>query len=98
MPFLRDLNMSAKREQEQLDSVVKQLNEWGRLVSNENLTRIIKSDAGVEAMKIGLLENNAIGLQITDESGIPRALFGQLPDGTIGIVISEEGTSVFDVF
>lgn len=101
MPLLQDLNVSSlagDTAEQKLDSLVKQLNEWGRLISNEDRTRVIKSDSGVEAITIGHLPDNTNGFMIRDETGTPRALFGQLPDGRIGIVISKEDVDVTTLF
>lgn len=101
MPILPEINagsMLRDDPQKQIESIVRQLNGWGRAISNEDRTRIIKSDSGVEAITIGQLPTGENGFLIKDEDNVNRALFGQLPDGTIGIVISKEGIDVTTVF
>lgn len=101
MPILPDIragSLNSDDPQRQIESIVQQLNEWGRLISNEDRTRIIKSDSGVEAITIGQLPTGENGFLIKDEDNVNRAIFGQLPDGTIGIVISKEGVDVTTVF
>lgn len=78
MPFLTDLSVAAlpgATSDEKLESLIRQINEWGRLLSNEALTTVYR-----------------------DNSGTPRIIIGVCPDGETDIVISEEGTSVLDVF
>lgn len=56
MPFLADINFSSFNEddtQKQLQSIVRQLNEWGREISNENRTKIINDDSGIPRILIG---------------------------------------------
>lgn len=101
MPLLSDIDFGAINKddpQKQLERIVAQLNEWGRMISGEDRTRIIKSDSGVEALTFGVLPTGQNGILIKDEDGVNRAIFGQLPDDTIGIVISKEGIDVLDVF
>lgn len=45
-----------------------------------------------------LITNESITTVYNDNSGTPRIIIGVLPDGDTGIVISQEGTSVLDVF
>jgi hypothetical protein len=60
MPFLADINFSSLNEddtQKQLQAIVRQLNEWGREISNENRTKIINDDSGIPRILIGYQEN-----------------------------------------
>lgn len=73
MPLLPDINLGAlggDDSQVKIDSLVKQLNEWGRLISNEDRTKIIKDDAGVQRFLQGFNQggfNNNVGLKISQE-------------------------------
>lgn len=56
MPFLADINSSSLNQddpQMQLQAIVRQLNEWGREISNENRTKIINDDSGTPRILIG---------------------------------------------
>lgn len=100
MPFLADINDSSISgdTDARIQSIVRQINEGFRQISNESRTQIIKSDSGTEAITIGQLPTGENGFLIKDEDGLNRAIFGQLPDGTIGIVISKEGEDVISAF
>lgn len=74
MPLLPDLNFSSintNDPQKQLESLVKQLNEWGRLISNEDRTKIIKDDSGTERLLQGYQEdgfdNGNVGIKVSRE-------------------------------
>lgn len=98
LPEIRAGSLYRDDPQRQLESILQQLNDWGRLISNEDRTRIIKSDSGVEAITIGQLPTGQNGFLIRSEDDVPQAIFGQLPDGSIGIVVSKDGTDVTTVF
>lgn len=69
MPVLPDISAGALNNdnpQKQLESLVRQLNEWGRLISNESITRIIRSDLSTEAIKIGSLGDDGFGIGFSD--------------------------------
>lgn len=60
MPLLKDISASSINKddvQKQIDSIVKQLNEWSRQISNESRTLIIKDDAGTPRILIGYQED-----------------------------------------
>jgi hypothetical protein len=60
MPFLADINSSSLNQddpQKQIQSIVRQLNEWGREISNENRTKIINDDSGIPRILIGYQED-----------------------------------------
>lgn len=100
MPLLPDIKSGAQFHgdpKDQIDALVKQLNEWGRAISNEDRTRVIKSDSGVEALTIGQVPDIGNGVMIRDEDDTRRAMFGSLPDGTIAIVITKPGNDIVDV-
>jgi hypothetical protein len=101
MPILKDISASsinADDPQKQIEAVVKQLNEWARAISNEDRTRIMKSDSGIEALTIGQMPIGGSGILLKDQDDVNRMIFGQLPDDDIGLVISKPGVDVQDVF
>lgn len=55
MPILPDIksNATSDEPQAQIDSLVRQVNEWGRQISNESRTLIINDDSGVPIILIG---------------------------------------------
>lgn len=59
MALLQDINIGAIEDdpKKQIESVIKQLNEWGRVLSNEDRTNITKDDAGDQRLLIGFQEN-----------------------------------------
>ena len=60
MPFLADIKASTLNgddPKELINSIVKQNNEWGREISNENRTKIINDDTGTPRILIGYQEN-----------------------------------------
>ena len=70
MPLLRDISFSSINQddfQMQMKSVVKQINEWGRLISNEDITRVYKDNSGTNRIIIGVLPDNTTGLIISKE-------------------------------
>lgn len=69
MPLLPDVNISSIYDEDskkQLEKVVAQVNEWARLISNEDRVKIIKSDQTTEAIRIGELEDGSHGLSFSD--------------------------------
>lgn len=60
MPLLQEINISAidkEDVQKQLESIIKQINEWARLISNESRTLVIKDDSGTPRILIGYQED-----------------------------------------
>lgn len=99
MAYLRDISIGAIQGEDadaKVASVVKQLNDWGRAISNEDLAKVYKSSEGYEAVTIGQLPEGANGIMIRDETGVARAIFGQFPDGTIGVAVSKPTYDVFE--
>lgn len=68
MPYLQDLNLSAVTgtPEEKIDSIVKQINDAFRLISNEKKTLIIKGDQTTEAITIGELGDDRYGILMND--------------------------------
>ena len=86
MPTLEDIRIGAlpgDNPEEQIEGIVRQLNEWGRRISNEEITKIIKSDQTTEAMKIGALGDNKFGISFSDG------------DVTL-LTITKDGLAMFD--
>lgn len=51
----------------QVESVIRQVNEWGRSISNENRTKLYKDESGKNRIIIGLLPDGTHGLVISKE-------------------------------
>lgn len=69
MPHLKDVNTKAISRDDlnkKIESMERQLNEWGRLISNEQIVKIIKSDLTTESIKIGKLSEGSYGLSFSD--------------------------------
>lgn len=52
---------------QQTESIVRQVNEWGRKISNEDRTKIYKDEAGDNRIILGLLPDGTHGLAISKE-------------------------------
>lgn len=96
MPYLPDIQVDAMSDdpQDKIESIVKQVNEQARLISNENTTKIIKSDSGIETLTIGKIAEGGNGILIKDSNDVNRALFGEFPDGSIALKVSQTGIDV----
>jgi hypothetical protein len=70
VPLLSDINagqLYSDDPQKQMEAIIAQLNEWGRLISNENKTRVMKGDfSGDKSINIGELSDGAQGIELTD--------------------------------
>lgn len=66
MPFLEDIKLNALNDEAKMDALVKQLNEWGRRISNEKKTLIIKGDESTNALIIGDLGDGRHGILLND--------------------------------
>lgn len=73
MPLLKDISVGAAGDDpnEKIDKLVKQLNEWGRAISNEDRTDITKDDAGIQRLLIGYQQNGfsngSVGVKLSQE-------------------------------
>lgn len=69
MPFLPDVNVSSITgdNDQKFDSLVRQMNEWGRLLSNEKRTDVYKDNSGVNRILIGVLPDGDTGIVISKE-------------------------------
>lgn len=70
MPFLTDISIAAlpgNTPEEKLESVVRQVNEWGRLLSNEALTTVYKDNTGTPRILIGVLPDGDTGIVVSKE-------------------------------
>lgn len=68
MALLEDIQLGAVNGDEpdkKIESVVKQLNEWGRTLSNEGLTQVYKDTAGDNRILIGMLPDGTCGIVIS---------------------------------
>lgn len=78
MPFLQDISASSLNSddpQAQIQSVVKQLNQWGRSLSNETRTDVYKDNSGTNRILIGVLPNGETGIVISNEGTDVLTLF-----------------------
>lgn len=50
-----------------MESIVRQLNEWGRLLSNEKRTEVYKDNSGTNRIIIGVLPDGDTGIVISKE-------------------------------
>lgn len=101
MPDLQEVRIGALNGQpeEQVQSVVRQLNEWSRQISNESITRVQKNDSGNTAIVSGKLPyENGYGTLYYDSDGVPSIVIGVLPDGTMGMVVAKSGVDVLSLF
>lgn len=74
MPLLPDITTGALAGDDpdkKLDSMARQVNEWGRLLSNEKRTDITKDDAGTPRLLIGYqkdgFSNGSVGVKLSQE-------------------------------
>lgn len=72
MAQLGDINIGAISDddpKQKIDKIVKQLNEWGRQLSNEDRTKIIKDDAGTQRLLTGFQQdgfsNGNVGIKLS---------------------------------
>lgn len=88
MPILPDINAGSIYKDDtprQIESIIRQLNEWGRLISNESTTRVIRSDMTTEAVTIGDLGGGKYGISLSDGKTTFLTIFKDgiiLNDGT----------------
>lgn len=102
MAFLRQINASKLLEgdpQKQIESIVAQLNEWARQLSNEDITKVQRNDAGLLSIVTGKLSyENGYGSLYYDSSETRRGIIGVDPDGEFNIHVSKEGSDVVSLF
>jgi len=74
MAKLQDISTGAINKDDiarQIEAMQKQLNEWGRLISNEDRTKIITDDSGTERFLQGYQEggfsNGNVGIKLSQE-------------------------------
>lgn len=70
MANLQDVGLGAimgEDHTKQIESVARQVNEWGRALSNENRTKIYNDESGKARIIIGLLPDGTHGLVISKE-------------------------------
>lgn len=79
MPYLDDINVSAITDgtpEDKINSLIKQINEAFRLISNEKKTLIIKGDETTDAIQIGELGDGRYGILLNDGTN-NRLLIGR---------------------
>lgn len=70
MPLLPDVQLSAipgDNPEQKLESLVKQINEWARVISNERRTDVYKDNSGTNRILIGVLPDDETGIVISKE-------------------------------
>lgn len=78
MPILPDVSVSSIYQddpQKQMESMAKQLNDWGRALSNERRTDLYKDNAGTNRILIGVLPDGETGIVISKEGVDVLTLF-----------------------
>lgn len=67
MPFLQEVTISAigGDADSKITSIVKQLNEWARTISNERRTDVYKDNSGINRILIGVLPDGDTGIVIS---------------------------------
>ena len=71
MPYLHDITASSINSDDpkkQIESIVKQLNDWGRAISNERRTEVYKDNSGTNRIIIGVLPDGDTGIVISKEN------------------------------
>lgn len=104
MARLNDVTTSAIDKEDvarQIESMQKQLNEWARLISNEDRTKIIKDDSGTNRILLGYQQggfNANVGLKVSQENqDVVTATNDQLvfnSDNNLFKIISSGTTSI----
>jgi len=70
MALLPDLTTGAINKgdpEKQNESLIKQLNEWGRQISNEGITKIFKDDSGTQRVLLGKGSDGFQGIKVSQE-------------------------------
>lgn len=99
MADLQDISTAAldgSTPDEKINSVIRQLNEWGRNISNESVSLIQNADDGTVRIIQGKTPFEGVyGTIYYDSTGIPRILVGLAPvDGRPGVWVSKDGQNV----
>ena len=104
MPLLPDVTtgaLSGDTPDKKIDSMARQINDWGRLLSNEKIASVQRGEDGNIRIVQGVQTigtTRVVGTVYYDENDIPRILIGLAPDdGRPGIWISEDGQNVIDL-
>lgn len=78
MPILQDITVSSINQedpQKQMESMARQLNEWGRALSNEKRTDVYKDNSGTNRILIGVLPDGETGIVVSKEGIDVLSLF-----------------------
>jgi len=67
LPEIRTSGINAGDTDAQIQSIAKQMNEWGRSISNEKRTDVYKDNAGTNRIIIGVLPDGDTGIVMTRE-------------------------------
>lgn len=100
MAFLEDIHIASAGSDpaEMINTVVRQLNEWAREISNEKIATVQKGEDGQVRIVQGTQQINGVSVVGTvyyDNDNLDRIFIGLAPDdGRPGIWISRDGESV----
>ena len=77
MPLLDPINIAALKgdPDRQIESIVKQLNEWASIISNETRTDVYKDNSGLNRILIGVLPDGDTGIVMSEEGIDVLSLF-----------------------
>lgn len=78
MPTLKDISTSSINSDDskaQLESVIKQINEWGRALSNEARSNVYNDTSGTPRIIIGVLPDGETGIVVSKEGTNVLSLF-----------------------
>lgn len=91
MPLLRDLSVGAISDEpdKKIDAIVSHLNEWGKEISNENTTRVMKRSNGKEGLVIGQQSDESTAITLKDSDGLERIKFGETSSTTTGLLLTD---------
>ena len=70
MANLKDISVgtiAGDDPKKQIEGIIKQLNEWGREISNEGITKIYKDDAGTQRVLLGKGADGFQGVKVSQE-------------------------------
>lgn len=70
MPFLPDVQLAAlpgDNTEEKFESLVRQLNEWGRTISNETRTDVYNDNSGTPKILIGVLPDGETAIVMSKD-------------------------------
>lgn len=70
MPLLPDVQLGAipgDNAEEKLNSLVRQINEWARIISNQQITNLYQDTSGTNRILIGIDPDGEMNIHISKE-------------------------------